>query len=426
MLEQRITAALTDPSIPVPDNLQLGTLKEALVGDFARTEITRQGLLSELVALQQTEAAYRAQMQRFPHLEQQQRELTRDLEVAQTTYATLLQRLHETELAENQNVGNAWIVQHAYLADEPVSPKPLMAFAVGGLVGLGLATATALMLDSRDQSLQTVAAVREGFGFTVLGLIPAYAASNMGSAADGVVPDPTMVVVKAAPTAPISEAFRMLQSNLKYLACDRPIKSLIVTSSVPNEGKSVVSANLAMALAELGQRVLLIDADMRRPAQHHLWDIINDVGLSQVIVEAVPPERALKPVAPNLTVLTAGSLPPNPAVLLASQKMKHLLEDLAQQYDLMIIDTPALNIAADVPILSPQCDGILYVTRPGVVDGPSALLAKDRIEQAGLPILGQVINGVIDSREPYSYHYFGGETTGSGTLAVASVSGVRV
>jgi capsular exopolysaccharide synthesis family protein len=208
----------------------------------------------------------------------------------------------------------------------------------------------------------------------------------------------------------------MLQANLKFLSSDRLIKTIVVTSSVPNEGKSVVSANLALARAQLGHKVLLIDADMRRPCQHQIWDLLNDTGLSNTIVEQFDPRTVIKNVAPNLDVLTAGVIPPNPVVLLDSQRMAALIDQFSNSYDLVVIDTPSLNTVADVPILGRMADGVLIVTRPGVVDEASATFAKERLEQSDQTVLGQVINGVIHDNEPYSYYYFTEDAIVEGTV----------
>jgi capsular exopolysaccharide synthesis family protein len=196
----------------------------------------------------------------------------------------------------------------------------------------------------------------------------------------------------------------MLQANLKFLNSDKQLKVVVVTSSVPQEGKSTVSANLAVAIAESGRRVLLVDADMRRPLQHQIWDLINEAGLSNVLVGQAELRTAIKEVTDNLHVLSAGAIPPNPMALLESNRMASLIKSFSDSYDFVIIDTPSVNVAADAPILGNMADGVLLVVRPGVVDTASAAAAREFLEQSGQNVLGQVINGVTSENKPYSYY----------------------
>ncbi|MFB8787485.1 MAG: CpsD/CapB family tyrosine-protein kinase [Potamolinea sp.] len=198
----------------------------------------------------------------------------------------------------------------------------------------------------------------------------------------------------------------MLQANLKFISSDKQLKTIVVTSSVPKEGKSEVSANLAVAMAQVGRRVLLIDADMRHPSQHHLWELTNSVGLSNVLVGEAEFNTAVKEVMPKLDVLTAGVIPPNPVALLDSKRMASLIENFSKNYDCVIIDTPPLAGIADAPILGKMSDGILLVVRPKVVDSVSANAAKEFLARSGQNVLGLVANGVIIKNEPDSYFYY--------------------
>ncbi|MEB3360333.1 MAG: polysaccharide biosynthesis tyrosine autokinase [Synechococcales bacterium] len=405
LLDDRIAEALDGGTYP-GQNIQIGELTADLIGDFVRAEVRRSGIAQEYSALASMQSAYQQRLNQIPRLEQEQRELERQLEAAQSTYALLLERLHEIRVAEHQNVGNARIIQAGTVLENPVAPRETSYLAMGLMLAVVSAIATALALDSFDKSIKTIQAAREVFGYTLLGLIPSYSKDSKRRQGERLDPSVPEVVVRQLPHSAISEAYRMLQANLKFLRSDRPLTSIVVTSSVPGEGKSTVSANLAMATAELGHRVLLIDADMRRPRQHQIWDLLNDVGLSHVIVEHLDPSTAIKEVTDRLSVLTAGVTPPNPAALLDSQRMAALLAQFSSDYSLVIIDTPSLNAAADVPILGNMTDGTLLIVRPGVVDGVSANLAKERLEQSGQTVLGQVVNGFLAEHEPFSDYYF--------------------
>jgi capsular exopolysaccharide synthesis family protein len=182
--------------------------------------------------------------------------------------------------------------------------------------------------------------------------------------------------VRDFPHSIISETYRMLQANLGFLSPDEDLKVIVVTSSVPKEGKSSVSTNLAVAVAQLGRRVLLIDADLHHPQQHHIWQLTNEVGLSEAIVGQVELQKAVKQVMPYLDVLPSGVIPPNSLALLGSKRMNALVEHFSKTYDFVIVDTSPLLLVADALTLSKRSDGILLVARPGVIDRVSANAAE--------------------------------------------------
>jgi capsular exopolysaccharide synthesis family protein len=198
----------------------------------------------------------------------------------------------------------------------------------------------------------------------------------------------------------------MLQANLKFLSSDKEIKAIVVTSSLPKEGKSEISANLAATMAQVGRRVLLVDADMRHPSQHHIWALTNAVGLSNILVGEAEFNTAVQQVMPRLDVLPSGVIPPNPVALLDSKRMASLIETFSRNYDFVIVDTPPLIGVADAPILGKMADGILLVVRPSVVDSPNAKAAKEFLARTGQNVLGLVANGVIIKNEPDSYFYY--------------------
>jgi capsular exopolysaccharide synthesis family protein len=197
----------------------------------------------------------------------------------------------------------------------------------------------------------------------------------------------------------------MLQANLKFIS-HRKVRKIVVTSSVTAEGKSEVSANLAAVIAQSGKRVLLVDADMRKPTQHHLWGLINSVGLSHLLVGQGVFSQAVQKVTEFLAVLTAGVIPPNPLALIDSEGMTSLVDIFAENYDYVIFDTPPLAGIADAAVLGKMADGILLVTRPGVLDAPSAAAAKSLLERSEANVLGIVANAVNAKQEPSSYFYY--------------------
>jgi polysaccharide biosynthesis transport protein len=214
------------------------------------------------------------------------------------------------------------------------------------------------------------------------------------------------LVLKKVPFTPISEAYRMLLSNLRFLKSDQRLKTLVMTSSIAGEGKSTVTANLALAMVQQGFRVLLIDADMRRPMQHRVWELPQSKGLSDVLVGDVEVQEALHPVEEKLWVLTAGANPPNPSALLESAKMAELLHQFSQQYDYVLIDTPPLRAASETRSLGKNADGIVLIARPSVLELPNATFAKNLLQQTESQVLGLIANGIDTQQEPDSYYYY--------------------
>jgi capsular exopolysaccharide synthesis family protein len=406
LLQKRIKQVLGDQKQSVDGNLQIGELQQRLTSEFVNSEVERLVLTNQIAALANVNFNYKERANVIPQLEQSQRELEREVQAAQATYETLLKKLQEVRITEQQNVGNARIIQAALVPEKPVAPRKLLNFGLGGVVGILLAVITVLVLDARDTSLKTVREVRELLGYTLLGIVPNFEKiDKLGSRNRDLEPGIPKIPVKDDPRSLISETYGMLYANLKFLSSDKEVRVITITSAVPKEGKSTVCANLALAIAQLGFRVLLIDADMRHPSQHTVWELPNSLGLSNVIVEQIQLKTAIAQAMPNLYVLTSGLVPPNPLALLNSRRMASLIEDFSQTYDFVIIDTPPISAAADARILSAMTDGMLMVVQPKLVDSASAIAAKELLEQSGQNILGMVINAVIPENEPDSYFY---------------------
>lgn len=411
LVKERIGENLGTAGKVATTSLQIGQTKQDLAAKLVAAEVEQSGLSRQLTVLNTARIAYKGRSNILPRLQEKERELERRVEATQLTYAQLLQKLDETRLIENQNVGNARIVEAAVVPEKPTSSKKKL-IAAGGVVAGGLlGIAVAFLVDLIDHSVKNVKEAKELFGYTLLGVVPNFGKSKsfrLPFGKDTEIKE-SRLVAREEPRSPIAQAYQMLRANLKFLSSDKQIKAIVVTSSVPQEGKSEVSANLAVAIAQVGRRVLLIDADMRHPSQHHLWDLTNSVGLSNLLVGEAEFPTAVREVMPGLDVLTSGVIPPNPVALLDSKRMANLMETFAKGYDAVIVDTPPMAGIADAPILGKMADGILLVVRPGVVDSPSAKAAKEFIARSGQTVLGIVANGVIIKNEPDSYFYYSKE-----------------
>jgi capsular exopolysaccharide synthesis family protein len=407
LLQERVAQSIGAQQLPI-GSLQLGDTERSLIQKLIDTEVERLGLAERYNALVNVQSFYKKRASVLPQLEQTQKELERRQTVAQTTYSTLLSRLQEIQVAKNQNVGNAQIISPAIPPHRSSGQsKPLilgLATVAGALLGL----ATAFILDLMNRSVKTLKEAKELFGYTVLGTIPNFYKGE--SSKNEREPRLPRIITRDTPHAAISDAYRMLQANLKFLNSDKALKTIVVTSSVAKEGKSEISANLATVMAQAGRRVLLVDADMRHPIQHHIWDIINAAGLSNILVNQTELDQVTQEVMPNLFILPSGTIPPNPVAILDSKRMSDLIQEFAHHYDFVIFDAPPLVGIVDPVVLGKMTDGILLVVRPGIVSLNSAKTAKEFLTQSGQTVLGMVVNGVNVKDEPDSYFYFAGES----------------
>ena len=424
LLQER-TAQVSGSEAPVQEkSLQVGALRQSLIADITHAEADRVGLENQINTLFQQANAYRQRANDLPKLEQNQRELERKLKAAQTTYETLLKKRQEIDIAQNQKIANARVISYALLPDSPEGPRKVLFIVGGAAFGLFLGIIAAFSLDLIDRSVKTVKEAREALKYTLLGVIPVLGKNVKNHSSIAGIDRPLPKIIgRDIPHYPFGAAYQILQANLKFLCSDKALKSIVVTSSVAKEGKSEVAANLAVTMAQMGRRVLLVDADMRHPIQHHVWGLTNATGLSNIIVDQVAIDLSVQEVMPNLDVLSSGVLPPNPLALLDSQRMAALIASFNREYDLVIFDTPSLSGMADAAVLSNLTDGILLVVRPGVVDWNSANAAKEFLTQSGQKVLGIVINGVNVKREPDSYFYYMKEDN---ELASASQKAVLV
>ena len=375
---------------------QDGGLKENALEKFISLKIEELSLQTQLSSLYNYQKAYLDRAKELPRLEKKETELLREVETARNTYSTLLENQQELQLLVNQQTGNAEVIELGRVPEEGSTGRVAL-MVLGVVSGLLLSNLTVIALEMQDRSIKTIPEVKKKFAYKVLGIVPL---DNLQAAQGG-------VVVQREPDAFVSEIYRMIQANLKFIAVGRQPKVILMTSSVPGEGKSTVAANLGAAMAQLGRRVLIIDGDLRKSSQHELWQINNKVGIKNVIAHKTPVSEVISRPMKNLDVLTAGIVVPNPLALLDSTAMGELVARSRREYDLVIIDAPPLPITADVLTLSKLADGILCVTRPGIVEIDSAELAQETLASAnvGEKVLGMVINGVKSQEfDRYSYH----------------------
>jgi polysaccharide biosynthesis transport protein len=412
--------------------IQKSGIQEGLITDYTKAEAQKVGLEQQIAALMKVYNAYDARSSQLPQLEEIQRGLARQLDTSLTTYKTLKAKLEEFRIAENQTTGNVSIVTPPTLNKDAVSPKNGQNIAIGSFLGLFLGAAAAFILDSTDRRIKTAQEAQQLLpDYPILGRIPDFQQKEMvvtsklmfGKSSR----TPGRLLNRNSGSDQENEAFRSLQANLRFLNADSPIQVIVVSSSLPREGKSTVAANLALVTAELGRTVLLVDGDMRKPSQHRIWRQNPDVGLSNVLTGQSRPEDAIIEVEQNLFLLTAGVTPPNPIALIDSSQMGVLVGEWSKTYDLVIIDAPPLTVAADATLLSKQANGIVFVLRPNVADKDSVMHTQEILKQSEQNVLGLVLNGIpMESKKYNDYYYTNNRTTNDADAETIPVEGIRI
>ena len=420
LLQQRMIAAIGNRNINISDNNIPGStlvdLEQKLVSELLQAEIERLSATEQFNLLQQYQLKQRDRANKLPALKEYYGQLERRLSAAQSTYTTLLARQQEIRVTENQNVGNARIISPALVSDNPVFPRKKLFLAAGCIVGAISGLATAFFLDLTDMTLKSVKEIKDLFPFTFLGVFPLYTDKKSKKNFFGSVShdfshvknfDEDMIIFsRDLPHSPISGSYQALKTSIDFLGLGNcKTEKILVTSSAPGEGKSTISANLAAASAYLGKRVLLIDADMRKPTQHLKWEQANHSGLSNVLINEVSSSSVIKEVMPNLHLITSGTIPPNPLNLLSNSNFENLLSTLESEYDFIIIDAPPLASVPDSLLIGKYVDGRLLVARPYHLEYASGKLVKEKIAQANFKIDGLIINGVKIDLDPYTHNY---------------------
>lgn len=317
------------------------------------------------------------------------------------SYAILLDRYEQVRLAQAQATDKVSVVEDA-LPGRRAGQSSTMLALQGALVGLLLGVGLVVLIEYLNDTVKSSEEAEALTGLPMLGMI--------GNIERGDDPRDLLVTVMH-PRTPTAEAYRVFRANLEFLAIDEPIRSIVVTSTGPVEGKTTTAANLAVALAQAGKRVILVDADLRRPTLHKLFQCSNNVGVSTALLQAgrEVTGHLVSTEVENLYLMPSGPLPPNPAELLGSQRAAELIRKLAGYADVVILDSPPVLAVADPALLARYCDVTLLVVLAEKTQAGALRRAKEQLEQAGAPRMGVVLNRVPASSNGYyyyQYHYY--------------------
>jgi capsular exopolysaccharide synthesis family protein len=297
----------------------------------------------------------------------------------------------------------ATLVEPAQLPTSPVYPRPVNNLLLGALAGLALGFATALARNALDTTVKSTEMIQNLVDAPLLGTVMF----------DPEVPD-LPLIVHGSPGSPRSEALRHIRTNLKFIDVDEPVKTVVVTSSLPGEGKTTTACNLAITLAQAGTKVVIVDADLRRPRIGELLGVESAVGLTSVLIGHAGLDEALQPWGHDgMAVLASGTIPPNPSELLSSQHMAGLLDELKRRFDVVIVDAPPVLPVTDAAVLASRCDGVMLLVRHGKTTRNQVHATTDALKAVSARLLGTVMTMTpkSGSGEGYRYNYSYGYQT---------------
>ena len=357
-------------------------------------------------------AQLQAEINQMPALSRVFNELQQELEVARQSLNRLLAARESLQLESAQKEIPWQLLVAPQTADRPISPNVSRNLLSGVIFGVVLGMSAALLIDRLDNVFHSIDQVQEEIKDPILGVIPFSA-----DLAESPIHSGTKSTKAQEITKLLTEATRSLAINLRLMGADSPIRSLVVSSAMPGDGKSTVAVNLAQAAAAMGQRVLLVDADLRRPQLHRRLSLFNGQGLANLITNTeMPIEDIIQAsgLEDKLSIVTSGQRPPDPSRLLSSETMKRINQNFQAAFDLVIYDTPPLLGLSDASLLSNLCDGLILVVGLGQTDRGALKRSLETIKNGRSPLLGVVANAVkqapgyryYDYYYSYGYHHY--------------------
>jgi len=397
-----------------------------------RVASTKAALLAEVANIQSAVARDLAAMERQEQLEAdlfsasrraavdlnmkeiEYHRLDRNREQDEKLYSLLIERMKAADLARMLRSNNLRVVETAAVPGVPIRPRIPTNVAAGLAVGLALGLVLAWLREMLDSSVKTPDDLEQKLGVVFLGLLPEIEENNpkKGSRRRKSNVEPAQLpvselVVHARPLSAVSEAARSIRTNLMFMNPDRPCRRLLVASAAPAEGKTTVACSIAIAFAQGGQRVCIVDGDLRRPRLHRIFDRQGDAGFTSVLVGDATIEEVAKPTEiDNLWSIPAGPLPPNPADLLHSARCRKFMEDLGNRFDRVVIDSPPLVAVTDAAIMSTLADGVVFVIRAFATSKHVSIQGLRSLRDVEAPVVGAVLNAVDLERSEYTYYTY--------------------
>jgi len=408
-----------------PALVSRSALRVELTQQLVEAANSRQTLEIKVKSLAQALEQQKASVKNLAVLARRYTDLQRELEIATTSLGRFLEEQQKLQLKVAQQVVPWQLISPPEVEEDFVSPKPVRNLALGVIGGLLLGLGAAFLAERLDPVHHSADELKEDTKLPLLGAIPwqkdlgtiekviTAALPQLTVAGQQLtIPNTTAKSANENPYyynfSPFSEAFHTLNTNIRLLGSDSPLKSLVISSVSPGDGKTTMAINIAKAAARMGQKVLLVDADLRRPQIHLRLNLDNGHGLSNVLAEGLDWNEAIQslPRHENLSILTAGSIPPDPTRLLSSQRMQEMISQLQQDhaFDLIIYDLPPIAAFADAKILAAMATGLILVTKLGKTDRFVLKNLLEDLRLSHISVLGLVANNV--SRKDHNYRYY--------------------
>ena len=379
----------------------VNAVREGLQSNLATTLADAFAMEARTQALQLTIGSARQELAALPKRAYRLSQLRLDQNVYETAYKTLNDKYQQLRITEEASLANANLISPAQVPPSPVSPRPVLNLVMALLMGSLLALCASALAEKMDNRVHSDAEVEALADLPVIAHVPRVPEAERA----------LMNVVRKGGTSPLLETYRLLRSNISFMGLEAPVRSIVVTSSRPGEGKSSCSMNLAIAIALSGKRVIVADCDLRRPRIHQLFGVPNNGGFTGVVSGRLTLEAALQDTSvPNLRVLASGPLPPNPPELLDSRPGRACLHDLLDHADIVILDTPP-SMMADALIVSTQADGVLVVVSTSETGKREIVRTSEMLQQSGARVLGLVLNK-LSQNDSSDYGYYRYEAYG--------------
>jgi capsular exopolysaccharide synthesis family protein len=390
---------------------QMAALEKAYKHELDETLQVFENNYQSLVA---TEKSLQAMMDKEKHnavelskLEVEYKPFERAADENSKVYQMIAQRQKEIDLTGVIKSNNVRMLERAIVPGGPVSPKPMQNLFIALFGGLGLGIGLAFLIEALDNTLKTQTDVETFLGLPVLGLIPIIGGNKPTERDEATQVRERDLGIFLDPRSLAAECCRSIRTNLLFMSPDKPIRTMVITSPSPQEGKTTTAINLAIAMAEAGGRVLVIDTDMRRPRLHRSFGVPNQIGVSTVILGDSKLEDAIKRTdVPNLDVLPCGPVPPNPSELLLTKRFAQLVADCQGRYDRIILDSPPTSAVTDPAVLGNLADGVVLIIKGAHTRRESAAHARRQLVAAKCRLLGVVVNEIDFSNPGYGDQYY--------------------
>jgi tyrosine-protein kinase Etk/Wzc len=385
-------------------------VQEALLAAY------RSGLKSidlEHADLNEKIAGYKKQIKDVPQVELELAKRTRVNAVNSELYTFLLQKLQEARISTASSVSNIEIIDPPVLPVRPIKPNKTKNFLLGILLGCMAGIGVAFFLEYLDDSIKDGETAKRQLGLPLLSVIPYIGFDRNGKDAQALGAGNSsrrVLIAQFKPKSAAAEAFRSLRTALHFSSLGKEKKVLLVTSAFPSEGKTTISGNLAVTLAQTGNRVLLVGCDLRKPTLQEMFGDKNAIGLTEVLVGDAKVDDAIKPTGLfQLDFLPSGAVPPNPAELLESERMKKLVQALRDRYDVILLDAPPVLAVTDASILTSLAEQVVWVLHVGGVSIKAARRVKEIMDSIKAPLVGFVLNDKTQTGQGYygSYGRYG-------------------